>query len=104
MRILVTGVTGQVGGALVSRLAGRHTVIAAARDMLDLSRPDAMAGQLDGLAPDLIVNPAAYTAVDQAEDERDVAFTINRRHGPLGRRAPRAARASVHRLRVRRQR
>jgi len=77
MRILVTGVTGQVGGALVSRLAGRHSVIAAARDMLDLSRPDAIAGRLDELTPDLIVNPAAYTAVDQAEDERDVAFTIN---------------------------
>jgi dTDP-4-dehydrorhamnose reductase len=77
MRILVTGVTGQVGGALVSRLAGRHSVIAAARDMLDLSRPDAIAGRLDELTPDLIVNPAAYTAVDQAEDERDVAFIIN---------------------------
>jgi dTDP-4-dehydrorhamnose reductase len=77
MRILVTGVTGQVGSALVSRLTGRHTVIAAARDMLDLSRPAAIAGRLDELVPDLIVNPAAYTAVDQAEDERDLAFTIN---------------------------
>jgi dTDP-4-dehydrorhamnose reductase len=77
MRILVTGVTGQVGGALVSRLSGQHTVIAAARDTLDLSRPAAIARRLDELAPDVIVNPAAYTAVDQAEDERDLAFTIN---------------------------
>jgi dTDP-4-dehydrorhamnose reductase len=77
MRILVTGVTGQVGGALVSRLTERHIVIAAARDRLDLSRPAAIAQRLDELAPDLIVNPAAYTAVDQAEDERDLAFTIN---------------------------
>jgi hypothetical protein len=77
MRILMTGVTGQVGGALVSRLAGKHAVVAADRDTLDLSRPAAIAVRLDELNPDLIVNPAAYTAVDQAEDERDLAFTVN---------------------------
>src|SRR5450432_2225690 len=77
MRILVTGVTGQVGGTLVSRLTGQHIVIAAARDGLDLSRPAAIAKRLDELAPEFIVNPAAYTAVDQAEDERDLAFTVN---------------------------
>jgi dTDP-4-dehydrorhamnose reductase len=77
MRILVTGVTGQVGGALVSSLAGRHEVVAAARDTLDLSRPATIADRLDELAPEVIVNPAAYTAVDQAEDERDLAFAVN---------------------------
>jgi nucleoside-diphosphate-sugar epimerase len=77
MRILVTGITGQVGGALVPRLAGKQVVIAANRDMLDLSRPTAIAGRLDALAPDLIVNPAAYKAVDRAEDEREFAFRIN---------------------------
>jgi dTDP-4-dehydrorhamnose reductase len=77
MRVLVTGVTGQVGGALVSRLAGRHEVLAAARDTLDLSRPGTIAARLDELAPELVLNPAAYTAVDQAEDERDLAFTVN---------------------------
>jgi dTDP-4-dehydrorhamnose reductase len=77
VRVLVTGVSGQVGGALVSRLAGQHIVIAATRDMLDLSRPEAIADQLDEIVPDVIVNPAAYTAVDQAEDERDLAFAIN---------------------------
>src|SRR5271154_6104848 len=45
--------------------------------MLDLSRPEAIADQLDGIAPDVIVNPAAYTAVDQAEDEGDLAFLVN---------------------------
>ena len=77
MRILVTGVTGQVGGALFSRLAGKGEVVAADRAVLDLSRPAAIAGSLDELAADLIVNPAAYTAVDRAEDERELAFRVN---------------------------
>jgi dTDP-4-dehydrorhamnose reductase len=77
VRVLVTGVTGQVGGALVSQLAGQHTVIAATRGMLDLSRPETIAYQLDEIVPDVIVNSAAYTAVDQAEDDRDLAFAVN---------------------------
>jgi dTDP-4-dehydrorhamnose reductase len=77
VRVLVTGVTGQVGGALVSRLAGQHIVIAATRGMLDLSRPESIADRLDEIVPDVIINPAAYTAVDQAEDEPDLAFAIN---------------------------
>ena len=77
MRILITGVTGQVGGALVEALRPLGTVIPADRAQLDLSRPDAIASVLDTLAPDLIVNPAAYTAVDRAEDEREVAFRVN---------------------------
>jgi dTDP-4-dehydrorhamnose reductase len=81
MRILVTGVTGQVGGALVSRLAGqrgaRQEVVAASREVLDLSQPEGIADRLDELAPDLIVNPAAYTAVDRAEDEKERTFRIN---------------------------
>jgi dTDP-4-dehydrorhamnose reductase len=77
VRILVTGVTGQVGGALVARLTARHAVIAADRARLDLSEPAAIAGRLDALTPDLIVNPAAYTVVDRAEDQQGLAFRIN---------------------------
>src|SRR5271167_453024 len=77
MRILVTGVTGQVGGALVSRLAGNSEVVAANREMLDLSGLATIGARLDELAPDLVVNPAAYTAVERAEDERELAFRIN---------------------------
>jgi dTDP-4-dehydrorhamnose reductase len=77
MRILVTGVTGQVGGALVARLQGSGTVLAADRSILDLTRPDAIAGILDRLEPSVIVNPAAYTAVDKAEDEPDLAMAVN---------------------------
>jgi dTDP-4-dehydrorhamnose reductase len=77
MRILVTGVTGQVGAALRTPLEAVGSVIAADRNLLDLSRPEQLASTLDGIAPDLIVNPAAYTAVDRAEDERELAFRVN---------------------------
>jgi dTDP-4-dehydrorhamnose reductase len=77
MRIVVTGVSGQVGSALLRPLAQLGTVVRADRSVLDLAHPAALAGALDGLAPDLIINPAAYTAVDRAEDERELAFIVN---------------------------
>src|ERR1700728_154622 len=77
MRIVVTGVTGQVGGALVAQLQGRGTIIAADRTALDLAKPDTISGALDRMAPDVIINPAAYTAVDKAEDERELAMLVN---------------------------
>jgi dTDP-4-dehydrorhamnose reductase len=77
MRVMVTGVTGQVGAALVSALAGQAELVPADRSVLDLTRPDAIGAALDRLDPDLIINPAAYTAVDRAEDERELAFRVN---------------------------
>ena len=77
MRILLTGVTGQVGGALQQPLATIGSVVAVGRHSLDLSQPETIAAALDRLRPDLIVNPAAYTAVDHAEHERDLAFRVN---------------------------
>ncbi|PSO16481.1 dTDP-4-dehydrorhamnose reductase [Bradyrhizobium sp. MOS003] len=77
MRILLTGTAGQVGGALLPLLQGRHDVIAPARAQFDLSKPEALPGKLDEFRPDLIVNPAAYTSVDKAEDEAALAFVVN---------------------------
>jgi dTDP-4-dehydrorhamnose reductase len=79
MRILVTGVTGQVGSALVARLAPPDMVLAADRATLDLSRPGAIAVVLDTLAPEIIVNAGAYTNVDQAEAESALAVAVNAR-------------------------
>jgi dTDP-4-dehydrorhamnose reductase len=77
MRVLVTGVTGQVGGALKYTLAKIGSVCAADRGLLDLSRPGEIAAALERIRPDLIVNAGAYTAVDRAEDEKDLAHVVN---------------------------
>jgi dTDP-4-dehydrorhamnose reductase len=77
MRVLVTGVTGQVGGALVAGLSEQAVIVAADRTRLDLSHIEQIPAILDQLEPELIINPAAYTAVDRAEDERELAFRIN---------------------------
>lgn len=69
--------SGQVGAALVSRLAPFGTVVAADRTLIDLTKPDGISSRLDEIKPDVIVNPAAYTAVDKAEDDREAAFLVN---------------------------
>ena len=77
MRILLTGTAGQVGSALHPLLRGRATILAPSLEEFDFSHPAGLPEKLDRLRPDLIVNPAAYTAVDRAEDERELAFRIN---------------------------
>jgi dTDP-4-dehydrorhamnose reductase len=77
MRILLTGPTGQVGSVLLSSLNSLGRVIPMARSELDLAACEAIESTLDLVKPDLIVNPAAYTAVDQAEDEPDIAHRVN---------------------------
>jgi dTDP-4-dehydrorhamnose reductase len=77
MRIMVTGVTGQIGGAICSRLSGLGTILPADRTTLDLAKPNTLVATLNDLAPDLILNPAAYTAVDKAEDEPELAMCVN---------------------------
>ncbi len=77
MRILLTGHTGQVGWELQRCLEPLGEVVAPDRAALDLSRPDTVAAVVRSTAPDLIVNAAAYTAVDQAEREARVCFAVN---------------------------
>ena len=77
MKILLTGKDGQVGFALHKKLASLGEVIATNRDILDLSNPEAIRIFIDQTQPDIIINSAAYTKVDQAENESELAFQIN---------------------------
>ena len=77
MRTLLIGKNGQIGGELEKPLADLGEMIALDRQGLDLSRPDTMREQIRYLQPDIIVNAAAYTAVDQAESEPELAMAIN---------------------------
>lgn len=80
MRIVVTGGSGQLVLSLIERGAARNVeVIAVGRPDLDLSAPedDRVYAALAAGRPDVIVNAAAYTAVDKAESERELAFAIN---------------------------
>jgi dTDP-4-dehydrorhamnose reductase len=79
MLILVTGVTGQIGGSLAGGLASFGTVITPDRAALDLARLESIPSFLNRLEPDLIVNSAAYTAVDEAEDQQGLAMIVNAR-------------------------
>ncbi len=77
MRIIITGRGGQVGDALLRSLDGLGEVLALDRAQLDLSNPDAIRTVLRELQPALVINAAAYTAVDAAESDEAMAFRIN---------------------------
>ena len=94
MRVLLTGATGQVGWELARALAPLGPTRVMRRADLDLSQPQAMHGAIDAFKPDLIVNAAAYTGVDKAEEDTAGAMAVNaeapgelaqaaRRHGAL---------------------
>ncbi len=82
MKVLVTGANGQLGYALqkTSRelsVAYRLELVALTRADLDLAQPETISGVLNRVQPDIIINAAAYTAVDKAESEPTLAQTIN---------------------------
>lgn len=77
-RVVVTGVSGQVGGSLMALPPPPGvTFVPAGRGVLDLSCPRGVAAALAALAPDAVINCAAHTAVDRAEGEAPLAFAIN---------------------------
>ena len=75
--ILVTGRTGQVGRELAQCLQPLGRVVAMGRQELDLRNPDSIRNAVRELSPHIIVNAAAYTAVDKAESEPEVAMQVN---------------------------
>lgn len=77
MRILITGKNGQVGWELQRSLQCLGEVVAVDRAQFDLAEPETLRAKLDQMAPDVIVNAAAYTAVDKAESEEALATRIN---------------------------
>lgn len=76
MRILVTGRQGQLARSIAERANG-HEVLFVERPRLDLADPASIERTVAETAPELVINAAAYTAVDKAEDERDLAMRIN---------------------------
>jgi len=76
VKILVTGRDGQVARSLAQQGAGRDLVFAG-RPEFDLADGDSIARTIAQVHPDLVISAAAYTAVDQAEDEPDLAMAIN---------------------------
>jgi len=77
VRVLLTGKNGQVGSELARLLAPSCEVTATDRASLDLAHADAIRHAVRESHPDVIVNAAAYNAVDRAESEQDVAFAVN---------------------------
>jgi dTDP-4-dehydrorhamnose reductase len=76
-KLLLTGINGQVGNALQTTLSSQFEVVGLTREQLDLARPDEIRRVVSELKPDIIINPAAYTAVDKAESEQELAYAIN---------------------------
>jgi dTDP-4-dehydrorhamnose reductase len=79
MRIVVTGKAGQVVSSLLEAAAGRTgiEVITVGRPELDLTDHASVIGRITRLRPDVVISAAAYTAVDRAEDEPDLAYAVN---------------------------
>lgn len=97
MKILLTGCTGQVGYELERSLQGLGDVVALDRTRMDLSNLDSVRNAIREVRPDLIVNPAAYTAVDQAESEPDLAMRVNgEAPGVMAEEAARLGAAMIH--------
>lgn len=77
MKILLTGKNGQLGFELRRSLAPLGEVVALGKQDCDLADAEAVRALVRKVAPDIIVNPAAYTAVDKAEDESELAYAVN---------------------------
>lgn len=97
MNILLTGKDGQLGAELRRALAPLGEVTAAGRADCDLADADAVRALVRRARPDVVVNAAAYTAVDRAESERDLAWAVNAAApGVLGEEAARLGALVVH--------
>jgi dTDP-4-dehydrorhamnose reductase len=76
LRILVTGAGGQLGTDLLA-LGGRHEMVAAGREVVDVGSRDAVLAAMTSVSPDIVVHAAAWTAVDACESDPERAFRVN---------------------------
>lgn len=77
MKVLITGAEGQLGRALALSAPSNWTIAGLSRKQLDITDANAVSIVINNLQPELIINAAAYTAVDRAEQEPDLAQRIN---------------------------
>lgn len=89
-RVLIVGASGQLGTELQRCFAGTNPLVAVDREALDIGVPEQIRTVVQRVQPDVILNAAAYTAVDRAETDRELAFAINAR-------APRLLAEEAHR-------
>lgn len=97
LKVLITGCHGQVGSLLVEQLSNKATVMAVDRNELDITDESAVEEAVSSFQPDIIINAAAHTAVDRAEEEISLSYQINR-DGPmfLARAAEKINAAMIH--------
>ena len=76
-KVLITGANGQLGYELQGTVVSSYECIAADRQTLDITNADAVNAFVKEHQPDVIINAAAYTAVDKAEEETELAIAIN---------------------------
>lgn len=97
MKLLVLGANGQVGFELQRSLSALGEVVAADRSTVDLARPETIARTIEAVRPAWVINAAAYTAVDRAESETELANRINGEAvGEIGRAAANVGAAVLH--------
>jgi dTDP-4-dehydrorhamnose reductase len=77
VKVIITGATGQVGRALLRSSPAAIECVAPTREILDLTSESSIASRLDSLRPAIVINAAAYTAVDKAESDQEAAFAVN---------------------------
>src|SRR2546430_1249092 len=97
MRVMVLGAGGMLGHDLVATTPPDVTLFPFPRSRLDITHNDAVAATLGEVRPDVVINAAAYTAVDRAESEVEAALRVNGAAvGALGRMARAAGARGVH--------
>ena len=76
-KILITGIDGQLGSELQKILSSHGEIAGTGRDRLDFAQPETLRKVIPEIKPDLVINAAAYTAVDKAESEPELARMVN---------------------------